>query len=332
MPRYLNKDKIPLPLAVLLATDFYDLSDDPKTISATALLKPVKRIILASRLKGTAEEDISSKIASTNGTAIHEQMEQAWLKNYEQAMLDLGYDQKIVDKMCINPTAEGLAAFREQFKTEPIPVYLERRTEKPLAGWTISGAFDFVIEDKVYDLKTTGVYSYIHGSNEDDYIKQMSIYRWLNPTIISKDIGSILYWFTDWSSLKASIDKAYPPTRILAKDFDLLSLKDTEEFITKKLYLIDHLIEADEAVIPACSDIELWSSSPTWKYYKNPASTKRSTKNFTNPFDAATRLATDGNVGKVVEHKSQARACGYCPALPICRQARQLIAEGRLVV
>jgi len=332
MPKYTNQENIPLPLAVLLASDFYEHSTNPNQISATALLKPIKRIILSNRLTGSNEEDISGKIASTNGTAIHNMMEHAWLTNYEQAMLDLGYPQKLIDRVCINPTEEGLMAFREQFKDVPVPVYLERRTQKKIAGWSLSGAFDFVVEDKVYDLKSCGTYSYINGSNKDDYIKQMSIYRWLNPDIIKQDTGSILYWFTDWSALKANIDKAYPQQRIIENSFNLLSLPATESFITKKLNSITALMDEPESAMPQCTETELWASAPVFSYYKNKASTGRSTKNFDTSFDANARMAKDGHVGKVVERKSQVRACKWCPAIAVCNQAKQLVAEGRLVV
>jgi hypothetical protein len=259
-------------------------------------------------------------------------METAWITNYEQAMLDLGYSQKLVDRICINPSEESLEAFREHFKTEPIPIYLERRTKRDIAGWTLSGAFDFVAEAKVYDLKSTGVFGYINGSNNENYIKQMSIYRWLNQDIIKQDTGTILYWFTDWSALKASIDEKYPKSRTIAKSFNLLSIPATEAFIVKKLKLLTALKDEPESAMPDCTSEELWESKSVWKYYKNISSNGRSTKNFNDPIEANQRLAKDGHVGKVVEHKGEVKSCRYCPALSICDQAKTLISLGRLVV
>jgi hypothetical protein len=324
--KYTNNEAIPLSLAVFLATDNYAHNDDPKTISTTSLLKPLKQIILATRTpKGSGMSDISTKIASCIGTAIHSGLEASWANNHKQAMTDLGYPKKIVDAVRINPSKEELDA-----DDSIIPVYLEIRTNKLIAGWTISGQFDLVLEGKVHDLKTTGTYSYISKSNDTKYIQQASIYRWLNPTIITDNVMSILFAFTDWSKLASMTQKDYPKSKLLEQSYNLMSLPETEMFIKNKLALINkHLLSA-EADIPECSKEDLWEGETKWKYYKDPNKTARSTKNFSDPILAHERLMGDGGVGIVKEIRGKVKACNYCDCSAICSQFKKLQQEGRL--
>ena len=99
--------------------------------------------------------------------------------------------------------------------------------------------------------------------------------------------------------------------------------------------MLDKFYDAPQDELPRCTDEELWRSEPSWKYYKNPetiAKGGRSTKNFDNKQEAYLRAAQDGNIGKVVEIPGKAKACNYCPAFPVCKQAQDLIAAGDLDV
>ena len=68
------------------------------------------------------------------------------------------------------------------------------------------------------------------------------------------------------------------------------------------------------------------------EYYKNPEKMSRSTKNFDNKQDAYIFMAENKNVGLVKEVPGQVVACKYCPAFPICEQAKGLIASGDLIL
>ena len=61
MPQYTNVSNVPLSMAVFLATDSYDYMDEPNYLSATALIKPLRQLILASRVN---EEDTSTDLLS----------------------------------------------------------------------------------------------------------------------------------------------------------------------------------------------------------------------------------------------------------------------------
>ena len=328
MTKYTNDTGIPLALAVWLAHDEYVYVDDPKHISVTTLLKSPRQIILGNRSKASNGEssnidDISTKIASKMGTAFHSSIELAWETNYKESLSSLGYPQKLVDSIVINPEyPEGLDGL--------IPVYLEVRTEKEVSGYTLSGAFDICINGQVQDYKSTSTYTFINKTNDEKYIQQASIYRWLNQDKITDDVFTINFIFTDWNAIGAKKD-GYPPQKCMEYKLKLMPVPETERYITSKLALLDTLQDVPEADLPHCTDKELWLNGDTlWKYYKDPTKTSRSTKNFTNSYDANTRLAKDGSVGIVKEVKPKGRACNYCAAKNMCSQRTQLMNEGRI--
>ena len=326
MAQYTNQLQIPLALAVFLASDDYDY--ETGVISATSLIKPVRQLILPKRMK--PEEiviDISSLVSSRMGSSIHSGIEKAWL-NPVPALKALGYPKKVWGNILINPTKEVLAQ-----NPNAIPVYMEQRAYKEILGFKVSGKYDFVAEGKVQDFKSTSVYTYMNQTNVEKYILQGSIYRWLNPDIITEDTMMIHYIFTDWSKASALQNKDYPQSRVLTQRLKLLSVQETEQYILNKLTEYKHHLNSPENEIPHCSEEDLWRKDSVWKYYRDPSKmTGRSTKNFDNRHDAYIRLAEDGNVGIVVEVRGQVNACKYCAAFNICTQKDEYLKSGDLVL
>lgn len=316
---YTNTSNIPLPLAVFLATDHYDYV--PNVISATSLLKPVRQLILADRLSSEDNlVELSDMVSSRMGTAIHTAIEQAWL-NPTKALKSLGYSDDIIQRIKVNP---------ETVEENDIPVYMEKRSFKKVGNHTISGKFDFVAEGKVHDFKSTSVYGYLNQSNANKYILQGSLYRWLNPDIITKDEMLIHYIFTDWSKAESLRNSNYPKARVHSQKYNLLGLDEIEQFVKDKLELYDSMKHQQEKDIPYCTDEELWRKPTVWKYYKN-ANATRATKNFDNPSEAYALQQTSG-VGEVREVKGTVSACKYCPAFLLCSQKDELINSGDLIL
>lgn len=142
---------IPLPLAVFLATDDYDY--DPTAISATALMKPIRQLILTKRVNPEDNPiDIAGLVSSRMGSAIHAAIEKAWL-NPKQALKALGMPAKLADNVMINPSKPIL-----ELNPNAIPVYMEQRAYKQVGKYKVSGKFDFVAEGRVQDFKSTSTY------------------------------------------------------------------------------------------------------------------------------------------------------------------------------
>jgi hypothetical protein len=324
MRKFTNGTSVPLSMAVFLATDNYDHEDH--TISATVLLKPLRQLILASRVPQEQQlVDITSLVKSRMGSAIHDAIERSWVENHQQGMLALGYPERVATRVRVNPEPHEVTE-------DVIPVYLEQRSYREIMGYTVSGKFDFVGEGRVEDFKSTSVNTWINDNKTDDYRLQGSIYRWLNPEIITQDHMAIQFLFTDWFPGRAKADPKYPQRPVEQKLIPLLPIEETEAFIRNKLTQIQKYQNSPEELLPLCNDKELWRTEPQFKYYKNPEKTSRSTKNFDNKQDAYLRLAQDGNVGIVVEVPGQVIACKYCPAFPVCSQKDALVAEGSLIL
>ena len=325
MYKFTNKNQLSLPLAVFLVNDTYDYDSRDTAISTTAMLRSVRSIILSMQHDTLEKEvDIIDLAASKLGTAFHDACESAW-KNPEALKIAL--------------TAIGKEDWQNRIKInskvlskEDIPVYIEQRHEKKLGEYTITGKYDVVVNGRLSDYKSTSVYSVIFGSNDQKYILQGSIYRWLSPNIITDDYMDIEFIFTDWSKAKALQQRDYPQNRVMTKTYPLMSLEATEQWLTTKLQTIQAYLNADQEALPECTDEELWATSTIFKYYKNPSKLDRSTKNFDTLGAANARLTIEGSVGVVKEVRGQVKACTYCNALNVCNQAKQLIMQGRLLV
>jgi hypothetical protein len=312
-----NITGISLPLAVWLAADDYDFNPKDRAISATALLKPSRQILLRERIppEEAPSIDVADRIASRLGHAIHDSIEKAWVTDYKTAMLQLGYPQNIIDKVVINPTPA-------QAKGDIIPVYLEQRASRTIMGFRISGKFDQSVDGELNDTKSTSVFSYMSGDKDEDYSLQGSIYRWIHHDKITSDYIQINFVFTDWQRAMAKANSDYPQQRVISKRIPLLSLKETETWIMTKLrHLQDHA-DLPEQQLPRCTDKDLWRSGPVWKYYSTQAAADaggRSQKNFEDPALARAHVAEKGK-GVIVEVPGKARACAYCQAAILCTQ------------
>lgn len=327
MPNYSNVSSVPLSLGVFLATDSYDHNPDNNVISVTTLLKPLRQIILGSRVPAEeASVDLVQMMASRMGSAIHDGIERSWVHNYKDAMQSLGLPQRVIEKVRINP----MGADRKLDGI--IPIYLEQRVQKQVGKYAVSGKFDFVGDGRVEDFKTTSTYTAMHSTNDDKHAMQGSLYRWLNPDIITKDEMAIQFIFTDWSKAKAMQDPKYPQSRIQQRIHKLKSVPEMDAFVTRKLAQIEQHWKSPEEAFPLCTDEDLWRSELVFKYYKNPDKTVRSTKNFDTKQEAMVRMAEDGGKGIVLEKPGHVTACKYCNAFSLCSQKDALVAQGDLVL
>jgi hypothetical protein len=321
---YTNRSNLALSVATWLAHDTYDHNPDKNHFSATDLLKPIKQLVLATRVPASQSiQDISGLVASRMGTAIHDSIEEAWVgSNRINNLIALGIPKGVAKRIVVNPVPSEVT-------DDQIPVYLEQRSTKSIEGFNISGKFDFIGEGRVEDFKTTSVYTYIHRTNDAKYIMQGSIYRWLNPDIITRDDMAIQFIFTDWSARDANIQKNYPPAKTLEHKLLLKPLLETEAFIRNKLKLFVKYKDAPEEAMPACTDEDLWRKDTVWKYYSK-LDAKRATKNFDNPAEANAMASMKGGITKEV--KGKVVACRYCASFPVCKQKDDYLRTGDLEI
>ena len=315
-----NKTNLSLPLQMFLIHDDYDLVKRKKYISATGLLKPIKATVLAMQSTIAHDNDVLDFLASRVGTASHDRLEKAFLNgNHVTNMRKLGYTEDVINHIKINPA---------EVNESDIPIYLEKRTIKQLHKWFIGGKFDVVMEHTVRDLKTTKVFTWIKN-NFEDYQIQGSIYRWLNQDLIKNDTMFIDFIFTDWKAYEAEAKDTYPQYPALSKALPLMSVEETEAWINNKLHAIESLIDADQSLLPDCTDKELWQDPTKYAYFKNPTG-KRATKVFDTADLANIKLMSDGSVGKIEVRPGKPKRCNYCSVKESCHQAQAFSAQGLL--
>ena len=156
-----------LPEHICAWLGFDEYDYQPGTISATTLIGPARAWALKQIHSEELEMDYSDMLALRYGTAIHDSLEK------------------------VGVYGEG------DFK--------EKRFFAQKNGFTISGKPDALINGVIRDNKSTSVWKIIHGEFED-YIKQISIYRWLlhKNEIDAADYAYIDFFFTDWKKSDAA--------------------------------------------------------------------------------------------------------------------------------
>lgn len=325
-----NNSGLSLSMAVWLAYDEYDHGagqgqhPEQDVISATALMKPTRPMILTARIPEVERQvDVADMISIVFGKAIHNSIEDAWRKGYRPAMTRLGYPKKMIDMILINPQDHELSE-------GAIPIYLEQRYFRSIHvrlpdgenDVIISGKFDQIINGELNDTKTTSVYSHISGSKDRDYQIQGSIYRWINPEKVTSDVIRIQHVFTDWQRSMARQNPDYPQSRILESVIPLMNETETEQWLRSKIREIDTFQDKPQEELPRCTPDELWMSPPVYKYYADPAKAAaggRSTKNFPN-YPAAALYQSKQGKGTIITVEPEAKACGYCSAASVCTQ------------
>lgn len=324
MTQYTNQTNLPTPIAVWLAHDTYDKAE--AGLSATSLMKPTRQIILTKRVpEGQGIVDVASLVKSRMGTAIHDAIERAWISpKLPETLASLGVVEKVIKRVVVNPVLR-------LFNKPTYPIYMELRETKEVLGTKISGKYDFIEDGHLFDFKSTGTFSYTSGSKDNDYVMQGSIYRWLNPDIITDEFMSICFIFTDWSKVRYLSDpRNYPPAQILAQKYKLLPVEQVQVFVENKVKEINFYSDKPESELPLCTDKELWRKPDVYKYYKNPQKTAKSTANFETLGEANQRYLDDGAVGIVKLVKGGVSACTYCSAFTMCTQKDKLIESGEL--
>lgn len=338
--KYANRSNLGLTLALWLSHDLYDHNpedapdDGCEIISVTTLLKPTKALILGHRIPQDEQEvDLADLVASRLGQATHSGIENAFLVgNLEKRLISIGVPANVAAKVVVNPDPEVVQA-----NPHLIPVYLEKRAYRKIETssgrkvW-ISGKFDQVIAGRPEDNKITTTYKYskLDDTEKSDYGIQMSLYRWLNPDIITSDVGQINFVFKDWKRGEVGRMPNYPDEQVKEAAIQLMDEQTAEAFVRQKLDDIERNARApSQADMTRCTDEELWRTDPVHKYYANPEVAKkggRATKNFPS-YAAAMEHRNKQNKGEVVTIPGRVRRCGYCDAAPACEQRREYIED-----
>ncbi|MGL4616533.1 MAG: PD-(D/E)XK nuclease family protein [Shewanella sp.] len=314
MIKLTNNYNIPLPLVMWLLNDDYDYNPDPKTFSATSLIKPTKKTKLSSAVARSPvihyPIDVSTKLASIRGQNIHAAIEAAC---------------QDTDKM--HSVAAQLGMFVPEMSVEK---RLTAEIEVDGVMYTISGKYDITLNGEVSDWKTENTYSFGDKVKEHERVIQLSIYKWLRKkhNLPTSNKGTYYSIYQNWmQGFKDKIkdDTKYPSAPILGFQVDLLHDAQIEFWMKDRIREHrDLTIEEVDSI--ECTRGELWMDTPVYQFFSKPDAA-RASKNFDSHNEALAYAAT--KQGGVVKEKPQfAKACEYCVGSPICSQYTRLESRG----
>ena len=263
---------------------FDEYDYNPDTISATTLIGPARAWALKRLNADNLTMDYSDLLAVRYGTAIHDSLEKVGVY--------------------------GEGDFREK------RFYAEKM------GFTISGKPDALINGVIRDNKSTSVWKIVHGEF-DDYVKQLSIYRWLLHQNGIKAAGHafIDFFFTDWKKSDAAKGGGYPPLRYQEQKIELWTVEQTDSYLEERLSEFAFALGS----LPECTPEELWQDPAKYAIYRKAGQARAF--RLLETAEEAQKLADE--IGGVVEYRpAKAKRCCYCTAAPFCEQYAKLKADG----
>lgn len=150
----------------------------------------------------------------------------------------------------------GVHAILENEKgIEPI----ERLTAEVL-GVKISGKWDRIKNNKITDYKVTSAFTVMYRSREQEWMEQLSIYRWLyfkRYGVLLDSKGYIVALLRDWAAKELS-NARYPRAGAVEIELNLMSPEETEDFLEHKIKKIKKAEKVKDKDLPKCTDKERW--------------------------------------------------------------------------
>lgn len=301
MIKYTNRAELPKVIRDWLSHDSYDgYTAKANVISATTVLKSPKKAFLDKVAKEKDEHievDVQQRSASRTGTAVHDSIE------------------KFIED------------------TNPDNVRAEERHKRTIdvdgVEYIVSAKFDCIEDRVMMDWKNTSPFAHNDLKKMEDWKHQLSICRWaVEPKLGKlKNYGVIVAFFKGFSQPTADKQAPfnYPTFPVQPYNFELLSYKETEEFIRKKIREKAKVTSLAEANSIICSSEDLWTVGGKYKYFSKPENT-RATKVSDNLAELQKLRATKGGI--IIEPAP--KACTYCDGRDDCKQYQGFVKRGLL--
>jgi len=222
-----NKLNLPDEIVAALKTQWY--SGNPKKVSATRLIDAPRIFYLSVRHYDKIEEDVSERVWTLFGSAIHSVLQKTELDNHLK----------------------------------------EERLSFTKNGITVSGAFDVYGNQTITDYKVTSVWNVIYGSSNDKWEKQLNVYAYmLIKNGFNPQKAQIIAILRDWSASKAKTTADYPKSPIYIHKVKLWSFDRLDAYIDVRTKLFAEAEKKADANLPFCSDDERWTTQTKYAVMK----------------------------------------------------------------
>lgn len=228
--KILNVHSLPDSIVRAISNDSYD---GPKQqvdkVGITTLIGPPKIHFLKIRHWGEIEEDVSERLWSLLGQAVHSVMERAEDKN----------------------------------------TIREERLEEMVDGITVSGQMDLMGKDCIEDYKCTSTWTYIFNpTGKKEWVEQLNCYRWLARKIFDIKRLTVHMILRDHMGSKAKQDPTYPQIPFKSIDCVVWAIGKTEAFIKARVAMFKACKTLTDEQLPDCTKHEMWEKDGTWAIMK----------------------------------------------------------------
>jgi hypothetical protein len=217
-----------LPQAIMDAVTADPYTGGTGDISCTKLIEAPQIRVLGGKHTNEITVDVSDRVFSLMGQALHTVLERAGLKE------------------------EG--------------VVIEERLYAEVNGWAVSGQVDriHIADGTLSDFKMTTVWKQ-HGS--DSWTRQLNVLRWLAHQNGHQQITrlEVVAVFRDWRKTEAKRNPSYPQAAIMTIPVPVWPLDEAEEYIRERVYIHQAASRGEE--VP-CTDEERWFSGNTYALMK----------------------------------------------------------------
>lgn len=283
-----NIHNLPEQIERFAASDKYSRGD--ADVSVTTLIDAPRIHQLRELYKNHLSYDLSDRIWSLFGTAVHHVLESG--------------------------------------EAPPNAIH-EERLFTTFAGWKISGAIDVQMFEpdgsvSVTDYKVCSIWSILNYKL--DWERQLNCYAWLVRRVKQVPVSklSICAFVRDWSRRKASYDSDYPQTPIAIVDIPVWDPEVAEAYVEERVRAHQDTQQRFdfEDPFPRCTDEERWMKPSKWAVMKEGRKTavklfesQKQAEFYIESQKGATALFIDHRKGEFTRCKEN-----FCGVAEFCEQ------------
>lgn len=202
--------------------------------------------------------------------------------------------------------------------------HIEKELKFIIADQLITGTPDVWTPNQLMDFKNTSVESYQYHKNDDSWLLQLNIYRYLIWKVFNIAIPTLtsVVAFDNWSQQKSVYDKSYPRKASIEVNQPVMSFDQVEQYIKIRIGLFNN---AKDYI---CSPEDRWEK-PTQYAVRKVTSTK-CIKLCNTVEEADALIAEKSNPGDYtydVRQGESERCERWCPVRHICSQKNETVSQ-----